>query len=64
MTALLRKPAQFFWELRNQLTKMVALDPPVVKAIPLDEVIGKIKCVPINGDTVQTARDIGICFGD
>jgi len=43
---------------------MVALDPPVVKAIPLEEVIGKIKSVPLESDTVQTARDIGICFGD
>lgn len=43
---------------------MVALDPPVVKAIPLEEVIGITKCVPLDGDTVQTARDIGICFGD
>jgi 6-phosphofructokinase 1 len=43
---------------------MVALDPPVVSAIPLEEVIGKTKCVPLNSDTIQTARDIGICFGD
>jgi len=43
---------------------MVALDPPDVKAIPLEEVIGTTKCVPLDGDTVQTARDIGICFGD
>jgi len=49
---------------KKKFGTMVALDPPVVKAIPLDEIIGKIKCVPINGDTVQTARDIGICFGD
>lgn len=43
---------------------MVALDPPVVKAVPLEEVIGSIKNVPADSDTLQTARDIGICFGD
>jgi 6-phosphofructokinase 1 len=43
---------------------MVALDPPEVKAIPIDQVIGSIRQVPIDNDTIQTARDIGICFGD
>jgi phosphofructokinase-like protein len=43
---------------------MVALDPPVVKAVPLEQVIGKIKRVPLDSDSIQTARDIGICFGD
>jgi ATP-dependent phosphofructokinase / diphosphate-dependent phosphofructokinase len=43
---------------------MVALDPPVVKAVPLEEVIGSVKNVPADSDTLQTARDIGICFGD
>ena len=43
---------------------MVALDPPVVKAVPLELVIGSIKNVPADSDTLQTARDIGICFGD
>lgn len=43
---------------------MVALDPPDVKAVPLDQVIGNIKHVPLMSDTIQTARDVGICFGD
>lgn len=43
---------------------MVALDPPKVKAVPLEEVIGKTKNVPVNCDTIQTAREIGISFGD
>lgn len=43
---------------------MVALNPPEVSAIPLEKVIGKIKSVPLDGDTVQTGREIGICFGD
>ena len=43
---------------------MVGLDPPEIKAIPFEQVIGNIKQVPVNSDTIQTARDIGICFGD
>lgn len=43
---------------------MVALDPPEVKAVPLENVIGNIKRVPLNSDSIRTARDIGISFGD
>jgi hypothetical protein len=43
---------------------MVALDPPEVKAVPLEEVIGKIRNVPIDCDTIRTAREIGVSFGD
>jgi ATP-dependent phosphofructokinase / diphosphate-dependent phosphofructokinase len=32
--------------------------------IPLDEIVGGIRGVDPNGDTVRTGRDIGICFGD
>lgn len=49
---------------RKQFGNMVALAPPTVKAVPLEQVIGSIKSVPLDSDTVQTARDIGICFGD
>ena len=49
---------------QGKLGTMVALDPPQVKAIPLEEVIGRQKTVPLDSDTVRTARDIGICFGD
>ncbi len=43
---------------------MVALDPPVVKYVPLESGIRRMKTVPVDGDTVQTARDLGISFGD
>jgi 6-phosphofructokinase 1 len=43
---------------------MVALDPPDVRYVPLDEATERMKQVPINGDTVRTARDLGISFGD
>jgi ATP-dependent phosphofructokinase / diphosphate-dependent phosphofructokinase len=49
---------------KGKFGTMVALDPPKVKAIPLEDVIGKIRNVSPDCDTVRTARDIGISFGD
>jgi 6-phosphofructokinase 1 len=49
---------------RGEFGTMVALDPPDIKAVPLDVAISKIKRVPLNSDLVQTARDVGISFGD
>jgi len=43
---------------------MVALDPPNVLAVPLSEAITKAKLVPVDGDVVRTARNLGISFGD
>ncbi len=43
---------------------MIALDPPDVRAVPLEEAIARIKVVPPDSDIVQTARDLGISFGD
>ncbi|MEX1184274.1 MAG: ATP-dependent 6-phosphofructokinase [Gemmatimonadota bacterium] len=43
---------------------MVALDPPDIRAVPLADAIRQIKTVPVHSDTVQTARDFGISFGD
>lgn len=43
---------------------MVALDPPNVKYVPLEEATRRMKTVPLRSDTILTARDLGICFGD
>ncbi|TAN40895.1 MAG: ATP-dependent 6-phosphofructokinase [Nitrospirae bacterium] len=43
---------------------MVALVPPEIRPVPLEQVIGRVKHVPLEGDTIRTARDIGISFGD
>lgn len=48
----------------GQRSVMVALDPPNVKYVPLEESIRRMKLVPLNSDILQTARDLGICFGD
>jgi len=49
---------------RGQFGCMVALDPPEILAVPLDEAIASIKAVPHDGDVVATARRLGISFGD
>jgi phosphofructokinase-like protein len=43
---------------------MVALDPPTVKYVPLEEATRRMKTVPLDCDIMLTARDMGICFGD
>jgi len=43
---------------------MVAVDPPNVQYVPLDEATRRMKRVPLDGDTIMTARDLGISFGD
>jgi 6-phosphofructokinase 1 len=43
---------------------MVALDPPTVRYVPLKKVAGRMKCVPLDCDTILTGRELGICFGD
>lgn len=43
---------------------MVALDPPTVRYVPLEEATRRMKVVPLDSDAVLTARDLGICLGD
>ncbi len=43
---------------------MVALDPPNVLTVPLKVATERMKCVPLDSDTILTARDLGICLGD
>jgi 6-phosphofructokinase 1 len=43
---------------------MVSLAFPNVDYIALEEVAGRMKSVPMDSDTLQTARDLGICLGD
>jgi len=35
-----------------------------VQYVPLEQVAGRMKAVPMDSDTLITGRDIGICFGD
>jgi phosphofructokinase-like protein len=43
---------------------MVALDPPNILAVPLADAVRKVNTVPLESDTIQTARDLGISLGD
>ncbi len=43
---------------------MVALQPPDTVAVKITDAIGRLRTVPLNGDIVQTARALGISFGD
>jgi 6-phosphofructokinase 1 len=43
---------------------MVALAPPTVNYVPLEEATSRMKSVPLDSDTMLTARDLAISFGD
>ena len=43
---------------------MVALNPPTVDYVPLAEATRRQKTVPLDCDSILTARDMGINFGD
>lgn len=49
---------------KRKFDVMVALDPPKMKAVPLSEAISRMKTVPLDGDAIATARDLGICLGE
>lgn len=48
----------------GQFGKMVANHPPDIVPVPLGEVVGKTKTVPLDYDLVKTARALGVSFGD
>jgi ATP-dependent phosphofructokinase / diphosphate-dependent phosphofructokinase len=43
---------------------MVVLDPPTVNYVPVDQGTQHMKTVPPDCNTILTARDLGISFGD
>lgn len=42
----------------------VVYTPPTVGRVPLLEIIGKTKLVPLDSGIIMTARNLGICLGD
>jgi 6-phosphofructokinase 1 len=48
---------------RGQSGVMVSLGDRDIGTVPLADVAGRTKRVPVDGDTVRTARDLGICLG-
>jgi 6-phosphofructokinase 1 len=43
---------------------MVALNPPRIQYVPLQQAVEKLKLVPLDGNGMLTARTLGISFGD
>jgi 6-phosphofructokinase 1 len=43
---------------------MVALDPPVVHYVPLVSAVSRMRSVPLDCDTIEAGRDLGVSFGD
>jgi 6-phosphofructokinase 1 len=43
---------------------MVALVPPTVRHVPLAEATSHMRVVPLDSDSIETARDLGVCLGD
>ena len=41
-----------------------AVTTTTVRAVPLSDAIGRMKSVPLDCDTVLTARELGITFGE
>jgi len=50
--------------LKGNFGKMVANHPPDIVPMPLGDVVGKIKTVPLDNDLLLTARALGVSFGD
>jgi ATP-dependent phosphofructokinase / diphosphate-dependent phosphofructokinase len=48
----------------TDLSGMIAQVGDQTRLIPLEEVVGGTRGVEVDGDTVETGRDLGICFGD
>jgi phosphofructokinase-like protein len=49
---------------RGVFGRMVANNPPDIVPIPLADVVGKTKTVPLDYDLLKTARSIGVGLGD
>jgi 6-phosphofructokinase 1 len=48
----------------RDFNKIVVMRQNELVRVPISSIANKMKEVPLEGDTVQTARDIGICLGD
>jgi 6-phosphofructokinase 1 len=42
----------------------VVYTPPTVSRLPLQDLAGRTKTVPLDSGVIVTARRLGICFGD
>ncbi len=49
---------------RGEFGTMVAFSPPDIVALPLADVVGKMRIVPADDDLLLTAKALGVTFGD
>jgi len=49
---------------KGEFGGMVALVPPNVETVPIHDAIARMKTVPLDNDILESAREIGISFGD
>ncbi len=50
--------------LKGKFGVMTAIRGGEIQLVPLDEVAGKRKCVPLNHSWMKVARELGVCFGE
>jgi len=43
---------------------MVCLKPPNILSVPLEKAIERMKTVPVDSDIIESARELGVSFGD
>jgi 6-phosphofructokinase 1 len=48
----------------GQWGRMVSWQPPRMSSVPIAVAAERTKCVPLDHDAIETARDFGICLGD
>ncbi|MEX1062376.1 MAG: ATP-dependent 6-phosphofructokinase [Balneolaceae bacterium] len=48
----------------GNFNKLIVMKEHRISCIPISDVADRIKTVPLEGDTVSTGRDVGICFGE
>jgi 6-phosphofructokinase 1 len=49
---------------QRQFGSMVAYNPPHMVPVRMEDAIAIMKTVPLDSDTIATAKDLGICLGD
>lgn len=59
-----RRPPAVELAAEGRFECIVALDSPVVKAVPLAEAVAKVKTVPLEHEVVMAAWGMGISFED
>jgi len=50
--------------MEGRFGEMVCLKGSVIDAVPIENAVGELRTVPLDGDIVRSARQMGICLGD